>query len=238
MAGARYIRFRDNYYFAGTGYSQQLSNLSGSGGGTGGSSSTGGTVIDGLLSDTTFTTATNNYLVGPQVGLRWNKQRGRLNWSMEGRFMTAANFQTTTQTGAIAQRPDPGSLQPSFFVFNPQPSSTFLSSFNSSSGTGTTTSGGPFTLPQFRVPALVPTGVNNVVHRTTFSPVGELRIAANYQVFRNIQATIGWTGLVMGGIGRSTNMTNYALPSLGILDTGSRQAVLVQGLSLGINVNR
>ena len=237
MAGARYIRFRDNFYFSGTGYQQQLSSLSGGTGGSGGTSA-GGTVIEGLLSDTFFTTATNNYLVGPQIGLRYNKQLGRLNWSAEGRFMTAANFQTTTQSGAIAQRPDQGTLQPTFFVFNPQPSTTFINSANGGSGATSTTSGAPFTIPQFRVPALTPSGVANVVHRTTFSPVGELRLAANYQIFRNVQATVGWTGLVMGGIGRSTNMTNYALPNLGILNTGDRQAVLVQGLTFGFNVNR
>ena len=239
MVGARYIRFRDNYYFSGTGYSTALGNLSG-GGGTGGTGGTGGggTVIEGLLSDTSFNTATNNYLVGPQIALRWNKSRGRLGWNAEGRFMPAANFQTTIQTGSIAQRPDQGTLQPTFFVFNPQPSTTFLSSFNGGTGTGSTTSGAPFTLPQFRVPSLVPTGVHNVIHRTTFSPVGELRLSMNYQIFRNFQFTVGWTGLVMGGIGRSTNMTNYALPTLGILNTGDRQTVLVQGLNFGFNVNR
>ncbi|HQU44149.1 MAG TPA: hypothetical protein PK867_15120 [Pirellulales bacterium] len=235
MAGARYIRFRDNFYFDGTGYSTSLSSLSGATGGT--TSGAGGTAIAGLLSDTNFTTATANYLVGPQIALRWTKQRGRLGWNAEGRFMTAANFQTTTQNGAIAQRPDAGTLQPTFFVFNPQPNTSFLSTLNSTTGTGTTGTGSPVTLPQFRVPALTPTGVANVVHRTTFAPVGELRLNANYRIFKNVQATVGWTGLVMGGIGRSTNMTSYALPAMGILSTGSRQTVLIQGLNVGININ-
>jgi hypothetical protein len=239
LAGVRYIRFRDNYYFSGTGYSTDLNTLSGGGtGGGGGSGSGTGTVISGLLSDTNFSTTTANYLVGPQIGLRWNKQRGRLNWSAEARAMAAPNFQTTVQRGAIAQRPDAGTLQPSFFVFNPQPSSTFTSSLNSGGGNGGSSSGAPITLPQFRVPALVPTGVYNVVHRTTFAPVGELRFNVNYQIFRNIQATFGWTGLFMGGIGRSTQMTQYALPNLGILNSGSREFVLVQGINFGFNVNR
>jgi hypothetical protein len=236
MAGVRYIRFRDNFYFQGTGHSTSVGSLTGSGtGGTGGSGSNG-TVIDGLLADTNFSTATANYLVGPQIGLRWTKGRGRLSWSVEGRFMAAPNFQTTVQRGAIAQRPDAGTLQPSIFVFNPQPSTTFLSSL-SGGGTGTTTSGSSITIPQFRVPGLVPTGVYNVVHRTTFAPVGEFRFNAHYQIFRNIQATVGWTGLAMGGIGRSTQMSNYALPTLGILNTGAREFVLVQGLNFGININ-
>lgn len=240
MAGVRYIRFRDNYYFSGTGYSTDLATLSGAGagGGAGSSTGTGSTVIAGLLSDTNFSTTTANYLIGPQIGLRWTKQRGRLAWSAEARGMAAPNFQTTVQRGAIAQRPDAGTLQPSFFVFNPQPSTSFTSNLNSGGTGGGTTSGAPISLPQFRVPALTPTGVYNVVHRTTFAPVGELRFNVNYQIFRNIQATFGWTGLFMGGIGRSTQMSEYALPNLGIANAGTREFVLVQGINFGFNVNR
>lgn len=239
MGGVRYIRFRDNFYFQGTGSQAQLSDLSGGTGGGGTSSGGGGTVISGLLSDTNFSTTTANYLVGPQIGLRWSKQRGRLAWSCEARGLAAANFQTTVQRGSIAQRPDNGTLQPSFFVFNPQPTTNFLNGVNGGGGTGgSSTNTTPFTLPQFRVPALTPTGVYNVVHRNTFAPVGELRFNASYQIFRNIQATVGWTGLFMGGIGRSTQMTNYALPTLGISNTGSREFVLVQGLNFGFTVNR
>lgn len=239
MAGVRYIRFRDNFYFSGTGNQAPIGSLGGSsGGGGGGTGGSGGTVYSGLLSDTQFTTMNSNYLVGPQIGLRWSRQRGRLNWDVQGRFMAAANFQTATQQGFIAQRPGSGTLQPSYFVFNPQPNSTFLNTVNGGGGTGGSSGGLPYTVPQFRVPALQSAGVYHVAHPTTWAPVGEFRFSLSYQIFRNVQATAGWTGLFMGGIGRSTQMTNYALPDLGILNTGTREFVLVQGLTFGFKVNR
>jgi hypothetical protein len=59
-----------------------------------------------------------------------------------------------------------------------------------------------------------------------------------YQIFRNIQATVGWTGLVAGGIARSPNTVSYTLPDLGILNTGNRQVLFIQGINFGFNINR
>lgn len=236
MAGARYVRFRDQFYFLGEGFQSTLT-PGGAGGAGGGTTTGGGKLIEGLLSDTNFNQTAANYMVGPQVGLRWYKQRGRLGWDISGRFSAAANFQTIQQTGAIAQRPEAGNLQPSFFVINPQPSQAFLQSLNSSGTGGTTTAGNAFNVPQFRVPGLVPQGVFNTYHATTFSPIGELRINATYQIFRNIKATVGWTGLLMGGVARSVNMVNYNIPNLGIVTGHNQQAVFINGINFGLNCN-
>ena len=234
MAGARYIRFRDQFYFDGEGAETTLA--PGGGGGGGGSGTTSVKLVEGVLSNTFFNQTAANYMVGPQVGLRWYKQRGRLGWDVQGRFSASANFQTVQQTGFVAQRPESGRLEPAFFVVNPQPSVAFLQSLNSSGGT-TTTATNAFNVPQFRTPNLVPQGVLNTYHATTFSPIGELRVSANYQLFRNVQATVGWTGLVMGGVARSVNMVNYNIPNLGIVTGHNQQAVFIQGINFGFNIN-
>lgn len=228
MAGARYIRFRDSFWFDGQGFESTLAT-----GGTGGG--TTGKIVEGILSETNISQQAANYMVGPQIGLRWYKQRGRLGWDIQGRFTAAANFQTIVQNGAYAQRPEAGHLSPTFVVFNPQPSQAFIQSQNST-GTGTTASN-PFNVPQFRVPNLVPQGFSSTHHATAFSPIGELRINMNYQVFRNCQFTVGWTGLVMGGVARSVNMVNYNIPNMGIVTGHNQQAVFINGINFGFNIN-
>jgi hypothetical protein len=47
----------------------------------------------GILTSMNINSSLRNHLVGPQVGLRWNKQTGSWRWGAEGRFMAAENFQ-------------------------------------------------------------------------------------------------------------------------------------------------
>jgi hypothetical protein len=60
----------------------------------------------------------------------------------------------------------------------------------------------------------------------------------NYQVYRSIAVQAGWTGLVMGGIARSANAIDWSLPSFGILNQHSRQLVFVEGINVGVVINR
>ena len=68
LLGLRYTQISDDF------------NLFGSGG-------------TGLITDMTIIGRTRNHLVGPQIGVRWNKQTGAWRLGAEGRFMAAANFQ-------------------------------------------------------------------------------------------------------------------------------------------------
>lgn len=248
MAGARYIRFRDQFTFNGTGSSISGtatvtsavgSGSSGSGGGTGGTT-TGNTVTgpfistDGLLSQTFFAQTAANYMVGPQIGIRWKKERGRLSMEVEGRFTAAANFQSLRQTGVVADQTDASSQVAHYThlqVLNNYPQLAYGPA-NGGSSVGV--------LPPVQVdtPFLHSASVYHVSHPVTFSPIGELRINARYQIFRNITATVGWTGLVLGGVARSPNVISYSLPNMGILNSGNRQAVLIQGINFGFTVNR
>ncbi len=217
MAGVRYLRFRDNFYFSGTGPSQSVLLVNANGG----AALRPGTVMVGLLSDTAFTQTGDNNLVGPQLGIRNVFGKGRFSLSTEARFMTAANFQNIRQDGWVASRANMGRISPTFpLIYNDN---------NVNFGN---------LVPQFVTPNLSPSGVHHTLHSTQFSPVGELRLNANYQVYRSLSLNVGWTGLVMGGIARSTNMVNYSLPDMGILSAHNRQVVFINGVTFGVNINR
>lgn len=214
MAGVRYARFRDNFYFSGTGDDNKVAL-------TNGPPNTG-TVINGILSDTAFTQTADNNIVGPQIALRYVKGKGRLSFSTEGRFLAGANFQTAQQNGWIANRPDGAShLQPTF-VLLPHDNTIFRYGV----------------VPSVTTPNLFNVGVHNTHYSTQFSPLGELRLGLNYQVYRSLSVNVGWTGIVIGGVARSPNMVSYTLPSLGINTSGERQTVFIQGITVGAAINR
>ncbi len=52
-----------------------------------------GSAGTGLITDMTIIGQIRNHLVGPQIGVRWNRQEGAWRVGAEGRFMAAANFQ-------------------------------------------------------------------------------------------------------------------------------------------------
>jgi hypothetical protein len=56
----------------------------------------------GLLADFNLFSEVNNFVVGPQVGARWARTRGRWTVSAEGRFVAAANFQQVRLRGNYA----------------------------------------------------------------------------------------------------------------------------------------
>ncbi|HWB08974.1 MAG TPA: BBP7 family outer membrane beta-barrel protein [Pirellulales bacterium] len=227
MAGVRYIRFRDQFYFSGQNYTNTGITLNAT---TPVVTVTGPIQeVGGLLGNTFFNQNAANYLVGPQVGLRWTKQRGRLGFNAEGRFAGAANFQTIQQTGQINDLQNNHSLNTTMVRV---PIENNLVNTAHAAATGA--------LPAllYDTPFLQSTAVHHTQHSTQFSPIGELRLNMTYQIFRNVQATVGWTGLVMGGIARSSSTVSYTLPDMGILNSGNRQVLFVQGLNFGININR
>ena len=214
MAGIRYARFRDSFYFSGTGDDTKVVLPP--------PPPTSGTVIDGILSDTAFTQTADNNIVGPQIALRYLKGKGRLSFSAEGRFMAGANFQSMQQNGWIANRPDGAAhLQPTF-VLLPHDNTLFRYGF----------------VPSVSTPNLFNLGVHNTHYATQFSPLGELRLGLNYQIYRSLSVNVGWTGIVIGGVARSPNLIQYTLPSMGINTGGDRQTVFIQGITLGVSLNR
>ena len=86
---------------------------------------------------------------------------------------------------------------------------------------------------------LMPTGWNTAIRKTEFSPLGELRLNLQYQMFSMASLNLGWTGIIVDGIARPSDMISYQLPNMGLLVHGNnRQTVFMQGLTAGIIFNR
>lgn len=71
-----------------------------------------------------------------------------------------------------------------------------------------------------------------------FSPTIELRLEGRYQVTRAISFHAGWTGIWMDGIARGSGTIDYAMPTMGIDMSRNRENVIMNGLTLGFDVNR
>lgn len=162
----------------------------------------------GILDQSYWNTRAFNNLVGPQVGMRWQKTKGRFTLSADGRFFAAWNFQTIRQKGALATQ-----LQPTL----PNPS-------------GTTRPPG---VPAF----LSQTQFTNNEHEVEWAPVVELRLQTHVRLTRAISFTTGWNGMFMDGLARPVNMIRYSMPTMGILPN-NREDVFVQGVNFGIEINR
>ena len=81
--GIRYLRLRDQFFFQGDG------------------SIVGRTSVDNKI---------DNNIFGPQIRAQWNSQRGRINWSLDGRFMWGYNVSNWDQVGLFGQELVPGAL--------------------------------------------------------------------------------------------------------------------------------
>ncbi|MEX2119960.1 MAG: BBP7 family outer membrane beta-barrel protein [Pirellulales bacterium] len=199
LAGARYMKFDDELWVHGEGevflYIDIISGLPFDG-------------IHGALADSKWDTTAENNIVGPQLGLRYSRQRGRFGFSAEGRFLAGTNMQSIRQLG---------------FIANPPRTNRAISIF-------TLVPGDPLNL--------FPTAFQHTFKATEFAPVAELRVDASYQLFSKVSFNVGWTGMFADGIARSSNMIDYTLPSMGILGQHNRQDLIINGINFGIVINR
>jgi len=223
MAGVRYLRFRDTFTVEGFPDIQAQANTGTSGGSSG--SGMNNQIAIGVLGTSAWNQTADNNLVGPQLGLRWAAGQGRLSFQAEARGMAAANFLTEKQTGFYGK-------QPAFAQQTPLGQSSSSSSSSSSNGNQA-----PALQPGFPI-GLVPQSFSSTRYVTQFSPVGEIRLNLHYQVYRSVAVQAGWTGLFMGGMGRSANAIDWSLPSFGILNSGSKQFLLIEGINVGVVINR
>jgi hypothetical protein len=160
------------------------------------------------LQDSTWSNVVQNNLVGPEIGLRWFRQRGRWVTMIDARFLAAANFQTDKM------RTDLG---------------------NEIAAVVSAGAGGANIIPR----EFLGLGSDQHYFITTFSPMGELRVNVNYTVTSKVALTVGYTGLVMGGISRASNRIDYSQARLvTILDGNTHQTFFSNGLNFGVMVNR
>lgn len=192
LYGVRWFQINDTFIVEGDGNGQNTETFS-----------VGGQSFSfplNILDPSVWSNRALNNLVGPQIGVRFFRQRGRWVTSLEARFLAAANFQNLhMKTDMATDGPGTG---------------TVLSTFR---GLGTDTH----------------------LYRTTFSPMGELRVNVSWQATRNVGLKIGYTGMVVGGISRASNTIDYGSVNLiGILNGNYNQIFFVNGLNFGVEVNR
>jgi len=169
-----------------------------------------GTPPVSALADTVFTNRANNNIFGPQLGLRWFTTNDRWQFSAEGKFLAGWNAQTVRLHGFVGS-----DLTPTNFP------------------RGAGSPGFPLAMP--------PTNADHYSHMSVFSPVVELRIEGKYQLTRNVGFRAGWNGMYLGEIARPSRMVNYELGQtsvLGILRYMNRDLAFLQGLGIGIEINR
>ncbi len=169
-----------------------------------------GTPPVSALADTVFTNLANNNIFGPQLGLRWFTTNDRWQFSAEGKFLAGWNSQNVRLHGFVGS-----DLTPTNFP------------------RGAGSPGFPLAMP--------PTNADYISYMSVFSPVVELRIEGKYQLTRNVGFRAGWNGMYIGEIARPSRMVNYELGQtsvLGILRYMNRDLAFLQGLGIGIEINR
>lgn len=100
---------------------------------------------------------------------------------------------------------------------------------------------GPLDIPTINVnpPLQIPANSFNMSRNgAQFSPLGEMRFDVSYQVFRSVSLTAGWTGIYVGGIARAVERTVYTLPNMAVSPSVPRGDVFINGVQVGVSVNR
>ncbi len=169
--------------------------------------------ISGILADFQLRSRINNFAVGPQVGARWARTRGRWTVSTEGRFTAAVNFQQARVNGFFATN-DPNDFRTEQAVpAVPTRIEASLANLD------------PYTYTDSK-------------QDETFSPIGELRFETQFELTRYISLRMGYNGIVAGGKGRASRRVDYTLPKIGVLDAHKNEAFIVNGFNIGFELNR
>jgi hypothetical protein len=92
-------------------------------------------------------------------------------------------------------------------------------------------------------------GFINHLNVVTFAPLGELRLNESYQLTKNASITVGYSGILMSGIGRASRRIDYTLNNvtglgstagqdLGIINGAKNDHVFINGVNFGFQINR
>jgi len=172
-----------------------------------------------ILSDSDWRNDAFNRVVGPQLGLRLFTRRGRWTFSAEGRFLAGFNFQTVRQRGVLGTH------------LNEVPTT----------GDGGTIATGPGNIISGIPAAIGPTYFTHGFDANEFSPCVEFRADARVHITRGLAFRAGYTAVWIDGLARGSDMIDYVWSEttvFGIRQDTNRQAVFMNGLSLGLEFNR
>jgi hypothetical protein len=114
----------------------------------------------------------------------------------------------------------------------------FGANFQNASEYGYT--GGSFAVggAQFGQPGEPSNNFFNKSNSIEFAPLGELRVDAEYKVTNNVSLKVGYTAILVTGIGRAANRIVYSLPDMGIADGGNKEHFFADGITVGFEINR
>jgi hypothetical protein len=79
---------------------------------------------------------------------------------------------------------------------------------------------------------------NDSLHAYEFSPVGELRLNLHFQLTRAIALRGGWSATYIDGLARPSNMVRYIIPNPLIIKSNNYDNTFMQGINVGIEINR
>jgi hypothetical protein len=85
---------------------------------------------------------------------------------------------------------------------------------------------------------LGPVAFSHADFEREFTPGIELRLELRYQLTRAISFKAGWSGTWMDSIARASSLVDYTLPNFGIDPSHNRQQVFMNGVVIGIDINR
>jgi len=87
---------------------------------------------------------------------------------------------------------------------------------------------------------MTPTWFSHHATLDDFTPGAELRVEAVLQLTKNMSLKAGWTGVYLGHVARAANMIDYQMPTMGLnlQDTATRQSVWLNGVNVGLSINR
>jgi len=97
------------------------------------------------------------------------------------------------------------------------------------------------TLGGGRLLAMTTSIIDDSAHMSVFSPVVELRVEAKYQLTNKVTFKAGWNGMYIGELARPSRMVDYHLYDthvMGILTNMNRDLCFLQGVAIGIEINR
>jgi hypothetical protein len=169
----------------------------------------------GTLGRSNWDTRATNNLVGPQLGGRFFNKRGRWTLQAECRFLAGYNIRDIKQEGKIG----------GWDVVPTETPGTVLNR------------NGLVPSANNRPLYLNPTDFRWKHTEDQFSPVGELRVEAAYQLTKAVALKVGWTGLFVGNLARASTSVRYHLPNMGIL-ANDHQDVFSNGVNFGVEINR
>ncbi len=185
-----------------------------------------------LLDDTSIETEADNNMVGPQIGLKWNRQTGRFGVEVLAKFTAAYNAQQVMNHSIIGSNGYANGIYGSEGIYG----DIYVTDDNEEeaekwqqyvqSGIGSKGASG-YSKESFDV----------------FTPIVELGVKFNFDLTRKIKFSLGWSGIFASNVARPAGMVDYTLDKstasvMGLHAENHENNVFMHGFVFGLTLNR